>query len=118
QIHFERLFPRDTQPDEVFRTAVVDRIGAVWVAGTRGLARYAGGEWTRYTRNDGLKFDMIAVLAVDPDGSLWIGYRDGYGLTRLSVSDGAAKPRLEHFTIANGLHSDTPVFLGFDLGCS
>src|SRR6185295_18732772 len=93
---------------------VIDGAGRVWVAGTRGLACYAGGEWTRYTRSDGLKFDMIAVLAADPDGSLWIGYREGYGLTRLTLPSGTLKPRLEHFSTANGLRSDKSVFLGID----
>ena len=113
QVEFERMLPRDTQ-SEVFRTTVIDREGRVWAAGTRGLACYSGGEWIRYTKSDGLKFDMIAVLAADPDGSLWVGYREGYGLTRLSFPDGAGKPRLEHFTTANGLRSDKSVFLGFD----
>jgi signal transduction histidine kinase/ligand-binding sensor domain-containing protein/CheY-like chemotaxis protein len=110
--HFAQLFPPDTQPNENFHMALVDHNGETWVAGDRGLARFAGGRWTRFTSKDGLKSDMVAHLAEGPDGSLWIGYRDAFGITRLTVQPGQLK--LEDFTVASGLRSDKSLFLGFD----
>ena len=79
---FERLSPPGTQPDETFHMSMADPNGAIWVAGSRGLARFASGTWKRYTSRDGLKSDVVAHLAEDPDGSLWIGYYDAFGLSR------------------------------------
>ncbi len=46
---FEQLFPPGTQPGENFHMALVDHSGRTWVAGDRGLARFADGRWTRFT---------------------------------------------------------------------
>jgi signal transduction histidine kinase/CheY-like chemotaxis protein len=86
--------------------------GAVWAAGARGLARYSAGQWKRFTTRDGLKSDVIAHMAEDPDGSIWIGYYDALGLSRLSFSNGVLKA--DHFTTASGLRSNKSIFLGFD----
>jgi len=110
--HFEQMFPPGTQADENFHMALVDRHGQTWVAGDRGLARFADGRWTRFTSSDGLKSDMVAHLAESPDGSLWIGYRDAFGITRLTMQEGQLK--LQDFTVASGLRSDKSLFLGFD----
>ena len=39
-----------------------------------GLARLSQGTWTRFTNRDGLKSDVVAHVAEDSDGSIWIGY--------------------------------------------
>jgi signal transduction histidine kinase/ligand-binding sensor domain-containing protein/CheY-like chemotaxis protein len=109
---FEQQFPADTQPGETFRMTIADRQGNVWAAGDRGLARFAQGHWIRFTMRDGLKSDMIFQMAADQDGSLWIAYRDAYGITHFTQTNDGFKT--EHFTVANGLHSDKAVFLGFD----
>ena len=76
------------------------------------LARWDGVRWTRLTKEDGLKSDMVAQIAEDPAGSLWIGYRDASGITHISYPEG--RLTLSHVTTANGLHSDKSLFLGFD----
>jgi signal transduction histidine kinase/CheY-like chemotaxis protein len=76
------------------------------------LARLRGGQWTRFTKHDGLRSDSVAHLAEDPDGSLWIGYYDAYGITRLTFPEGVLTP--EHFNVSTGLRSDKSIFLGFD----
>jgi signal transduction histidine kinase/ligand-binding sensor domain-containing protein/ActR/RegA family two-component response regulator len=97
---------------EIFHHTMMDANGQVWIAGSRGLARLSAGRWTRYTERDGLKSNVVAHLAEDPDGSIWIGYYDAFGLTRLTFPQGQLK--LEHFTTATGLRSDKSIFLGFD----
>ena len=113
---FERIFPPGTQPNETFHMTAIDRQGQVWIAGARGLARLtpglAGGKWTRFTKRDGLKSDVVAHVAEDAEGAIWIGYYDAFGLTRLTFPNGQLK--LEHFTVGNGLRSDKSIFLGTD----
>ena len=107
--HFDQS-PRP--PSEVFHMTMMDGAGQVWIAGTRGLARLSGERWTRFTERDGLKSNVIAHMAEDPDGAIWIGYYEAFGLTRLTFPQGRLK--LEHFTTASGLRSDKSIFLGFD----
>ena len=50
-------------------------------------------------------------------GSLWIGYRDAYGITHLTFSSGdkMGEVKIEpSITQANGLRSDKTLFLPFD----
>ncbi len=118
-VRFERVFPPGSDSSERFVMTVEDRNGGVWAAGDFGLARFSGehfsgGQWTRYTTADGLKNNMVGQVAADPDGSVWIGYRDAFGITHISF-DAAGKPeKIEHFTTANALRSDKSIFLGFD----
>jgi signal transduction histidine kinase/ligand-binding sensor domain-containing protein/CheY-like chemotaxis protein len=115
-VRFEQLQPAGTQADEGFSMILPDHHGRIWAAGNLGLALYSGGQWTRFTTKDGLKDDMVGQVAEDPDGSVWIGYRDAYGLTHLSFlgNPSGGPAQVEQFTTANGLHSDKTLFLGFD----
>jgi len=108
---FQQVAPPGSAAERFSMTAE-DRTGAVWAAGDFGLSRFSDGKWTRYTKADGLKNDPIAQVAADADGSVWIGYRDGLGITHISVAGGRAK--VDHFTTANGLRSDKSTFLAFD----
>ncbi len=107
---FEQLLLPDAHGNEPFHMTMVDHAGQVWAAGDRGLARLSAGQWTRLTKRDGLKSDRVEQMVEDPDGAIWIGYRDAYGLTRLTFPDNQLK--LEHWSTANGLHSDKTLFLG------
>ena len=109
---FEQIVPSGAQPGGMFHMTMVDRKGQVWAAGEQGLARLSGGLWTRFTTRDGLKSDVVAHVAEDADGAIWIGYYDAFGLTRLTFPNGGLK--LDHFTAANGLGSDKSIFLGTD----
>jgi len=109
---FKQVLPLGTNSSEHFAMTAGDRSGTIWAAGDFGLARFSVGRWTRYTAADGLKNNAIAQVAADTDGSVWIGYRDGLGITHLSFA--AGQPKVEHFTTANGLRSDSANFLAFD----
>jgi signal transduction histidine kinase/ligand-binding sensor domain-containing protein/CheY-like chemotaxis protein len=112
---FEQLNPAGTDAAEIFNLILPDRAGGVWVAGDRGLVHFKGDRSRRFTTKDGLAYDKIAQVAEDPDGSLWIGYRDAYGITHLTFPEGrASEAKLESFTQANGLRSDKTLFLQFD----
>jgi len=111
---FEQVRPAGTQPSEGFLMTSQDSRGRLWVCGDLGLARYADGRWTRFTTKDGLKDNMVAQVAEDGDGSIWVGYRDAYGLTHLTFNGGGDHPQVEHVNSTNGLESDKTLFLGRD----
>ena len=113
---FEQQFPPGTRADEKFLKIIEDARGQVWAAGDLGLARWSEGVWTRYTRSDGLRSDGVAQLAEAADGSIWAGYRDAFGVSRLTFSSRRNKPEVTDYNTANGLRSDKTLFLGFDTG--
>jgi len=116
KVEFEQQFPPGTRADEKFLKIIEDSRGQVWAAGDFGLARWSEGAWTRYTRSDGLRSDGVAQLAEDVDGSIWAGYRDAFGISRLTFSGRRDKPAVTDYNAANGLRSDKTLFLGFDTG--
>jgi len=109
---FARVDPPGTLPGETFHMTLQARDGSVWAAGARGLAHESNGIWTRYTTSDGLKSDVVAHVAEDESGAIWIGYYDAFGLSRLTFPGGRLK--IEHFTTANGLRSNKSIFLALD----
>ena len=92
---------------------VETRLGEIWVASYRGLYRRHQGEWLRYQKKDGLRQDALSHLAEGPNGDLWLGYRSGAGISR--VSPDGPRLRIDHFDRSNGLQSDQSYFIGFDL---
>ena len=111
-IFFDRQQPPGTRDGERFLKIIEDRSGRVWAAGDLGLARWSGRDWTRFTTQDGLRSNNVAQLAAEADGSVWVGYRDAFGVSRLDFASGNL--RATHFTTASGLHSDKTLFLAFD----
>ncbi len=99
---------------EDFFHVIQDRQGRIWAASDRGLlvSESEGGAWKRYTVQQGLQSNMVAHVADEADGSLWVGYRDAYGVTRLALQNG--KLQTTNYNTSNGLHSDKVLFLGFD----
>jgi signal transduction histidine kinase/ligand-binding sensor domain-containing protein len=65
------------------RVMAEDAAGNMWFGmdGT-GLLRWRDGQFTRFTRENGLSSDFVWALRPEPDGALWIGTYGG-GLTRL-----------------------------------
>ena len=65
---------------------------------------------------DGLKSNTVVNVAEDSDGSIWIAYREAFGLTRLSFPGSGPSTGLhvDYFGPGNGPRSDKVVFLAFD----
>jgi signal transduction histidine kinase/ligand-binding sensor domain-containing protein len=59
-----------------------DHTGNIWLGCTRGLLRYQGDGFVRYTCRDGLSCDRVSALAEDSEGTLFIGTVGG-GVNRL-----------------------------------
>jgi signal transduction histidine kinase/CheY-like chemotaxis protein len=111
---FERMIVAGAplgQP-EAFRMVTIGHAGDVWAAGDRGLAHFSEGVWSRFGMKDGLKSDVVVSVAEDPDGSIWVAYREALGLTRLSFAGGGL--HVESFGPGNGPRSEKIVFLAFD----
>lgn len=85
-------------PQSSVNDVVQDRRGYLWIATHGGLARFDGVRFAVYTRSEhpGLPSDRLTALALDADGTLWIG-SERSGLARLR--DGV----VEAFTPPDGL---------------
>ena len=55
----------------------MDRDGGLWVGTGNGLGRFFAGQWSRFTKKDGLTSDSINYLIEDGQDNLWIGSNDG-----------------------------------------
>lgn len=111
-VRFERLHPPGTDDNEAFFTVRASQQCGVWVAGSRGLARYCEGRWQRWTSAHGLKSNYVGYVAEAGDGSVWIGYREALGISRIRVA--AHGLEIRHFTREDGLRSEQSIFVGVD----
>jgi diguanylate cyclase (GGDEF)-like protein len=84
-----------------FRDVLADDQGSVWIASSRGLARFNGSVWRVFTEKDGLKSSDLGVVSL-AEGSIWVGYRDALGMTRFDL------PKMipHHITMVDGVGSD------------
>ena len=90
--------------------------GDVWIAGSRGLARYHLEEdrWSYLTRADGLPSDQVEALAFAPDGTLYAGTQcDGLSIARPAddyatweTTTAPRADRIETEPVGAGLPSD------------
>jgi diguanylate cyclase (GGDEF)-like protein len=99
--HFDRFDVPGIASQSVFRDVLVDDHGLVWIASSRGLARFDGKNWRILTARDGLESADLGVVS-QAQGSIWIGYRDALGMTRLQ----GPKLSPSHITMQDGLHSN------------
>ncbi len=73
-------------PGGQISAVLADAEGAVWVGiRARGLARFAGGSWTHFSKREGLPDNSIKYIADDRQGALWIG--SSVGLVRVEKQD-------------------------------
>ncbi|MCS7314602.1 MAG: two-component regulator propeller domain-containing protein [Bryobacterales bacterium] len=111
-VRFERLHPPGTDDNEVFFTVTSSEHCGIWAAGSRGLARFCEGRWDRWTTAHGLKSNYVGYVAEAGDGTVWIGYREAQGLSRIRFA--VHGPEIRHFTRQDGLRSEQAIFVGVD----
>jgi diguanylate cyclase (GGDEF)-like protein len=71
--------------DERIAHILRDRHGRLWVAGSKGLACYSDGRWTRFNQKNGLIGEAVLYLAETPTGDLWVSYLDPVGLSKVRL---------------------------------
>jgi signal transduction histidine kinase/CheY-like chemotaxis protein len=94
---------------QIFR----DSQGRVWLPSPAGLLCWQNGGWRKFTRADGLRMDGTYLVTETKDGSYWLAYLEPLGISRLVLKGDRAE--VTHFDRTNGLHSNSPYFLGADL---
>jgi signal transduction histidine kinase/ligand-binding sensor domain-containing protein/AmiR/NasT family two-component response regulator len=109
---FEKQILPMGDPAETVSATIEDRQGRLWAAGTRGLARRENHVWKRFTTKDGLPSNAAGFLAEAPDGSIWLGYRDRTGLSRI-VAQGD-RLSVQTYNLKSGLRSDQAIFVWVD----
>ncbi len=124
RLHFHSVTIPFSDPNENFYQPMVDSRGWLWVPGSQGLACFHDGQWKRYRVEDGLKSNSIYTIGESSDSSIWIGYAEPFGVSRLTFQ--GSKTKLEHYSQADGLFSNKvyfvggapqgPVFVGTDSG--
>ena len=85
--------------------------GAIWAGTGRGLFRYWDGHWRKFSVSDGLSHDEVLSLAIDEQGSIWIGFQFGREIDRLEQKGSEFK--ISHEGGKSG-SPGTTYFLGFD----
>jgi signal transduction histidine kinase/ligand-binding sensor domain-containing protein len=101
---FERQILPLSSSEETFGQVLIDSKGRLWFSGSLGLLWKDHDRWKRFTAKDGLKRDALDTLAETPDGSIWMGYAQAVGISRLTFY--GDRPQWQHFSQQNGLKSD------------
>ncbi|MBI4876926.1 MAG: response regulator [Acidobacteria bacterium] len=109
RVRFERLEIPDSDPEERFSQAILDRQGSVWVAATHGLARFKDGRWRRFGAKDGLLGTATWAVGEGADGAIWVGYAESQGISRIFFE--GDQPKVTSFTTRDGLLSDKVYFV-------
>lgn len=92
-----------------------DHEGSLWVGSMQfphgGLGRYANGQWTLYSRSDGLPHPVINALHEDQQGTLWaaagVANQGGLAYWRSGRWHVAAVPRHLHGVKMRSIYQDT-----------
>ncbi|MCZ2150728.1 MAG: response regulator [Bryobacterales bacterium] len=101
---FQRKFANHLSDSEQIYAVGRGRDGSVWLGGQRGVVHISGNKATRYGIREGLQSEGIVFLTVGPDDSVWIGYGDDLGVSRLKWEGG--RLLVSHYTRNNVLTSD------------
>jgi ligand-binding sensor domain-containing protein/signal transduction histidine kinase len=89
----------DGLADDLVRSLMVARDGAVWAGTRRGVTRWKDGRTTTWTTASGLGSDLVGAMLEDVAGDLWIGTLGG--LSRIHEG------KVRNYTTGDGLPSNT-----------
>jgi len=109
-MRFEMQQPLGSAGNESFYPSLVDSRGRVWAPGSAGLALFDHGRWRRITMKDGMLRSAPGALAEAPDGSIWVGYKNFPGLSRLILGG----DRVKVTQVAQGTRHSVVYSIGFD----
>jgi signal transduction histidine kinase/ActR/RegA family two-component response regulator len=114
--HFHRwtsleAFAPKTRENSVYKVSFDGR-GNLWAATLDGLFVRDNGVWHRFSWRDRLLEDAIALLTVDRQDRIWIGYSSDLGVSRLTYKDG--RITVEQFNRRKALTSNVVNFLESD----
>jgi len=112
RLHFDRVELPLSDPGEIFFDVMADKEGRSWLCGSRGLAMLEHGKWRRFTTKDGLATNYLGYITSGAGASLWIGYREPFGVSRIRLNAKGISVRT--FTEKDGLGSDKALFVGSD----
>jgi signal transduction histidine kinase/ligand-binding sensor domain-containing protein len=82
-------------PSDDITSLLPDEDGALWIGTPGGLVRFAGGQWTRYTTEDGLVSNGIGYLLEDGEGDLWLGSNAGLMRVKKTALNDFAADRIQ-----------------------
>lgn len=68
--------------DKIVNCITSDKWGIVWVGTTEGMYKFDGVNWIKYTTVDGLYNNEVAGIEVEQNGTKWISYVNGHGITK------------------------------------
>lgn len=109
---FNRFHLIDHLPQTQFWTIAQTTNGDVWAGGTDGLFHLVGGSWESVTTRQGLSHNQVLSLSAAPNGDLWIGYRFGGEIDKVSTANG--KVSISHMAPQTPSSGRLVYFLGFD----
>jgi signal transduction histidine kinase/CheY-like chemotaxis protein/ligand-binding sensor domain-containing protein len=89
-----------------------DKRGALFATTAHGLWRYGNGHWLRYGKKDGLLSDSTYVIAVAPDGALWLRHRYD-GIVERVTFDGERVASVSEIK-PDGVPTELTALHGFD----
>ncbi len=106
------LEPVPGNPSAMFSQVLVDEKARVWTGGSNGMCWLKDGQWNCLKPSDGIVAVPIRGVVPERDGTIWVGYLEALGLSRLQGSHNHW--RHTHFSRQNGLASDRGWFVGRD----
>ena len=86
--------------------------GEIWAGGAAGVFHLSGNKWERFTRKDGLSQDEVLSLCAAGNGDVWIGYRFGGEIDKITHVNG--KSAITHVLSPGSGGAHVVYFLGFD----
>ncbi len=82
------------------RSMIQDRSGGIWIGTDLGVSHLVNGKFVTDAAVNAMRLERVWAIHQDPDGGLWFGSRN-HGLYRYRGG------RLTHFTVADGLASNS-----------
>ena len=90
----------EAEKDDDIAALLAGPDGSLWVGTRGGLVRFKDGEFTSYSKDEGMSSNIVKALCLGTDGSLWIGTWGG-GLNRFKNGAFTA------YTTSEGLSSNS-----------